>query len=520
MEILILDNDRWVLTGLSRLLSAIENITIVTFFSAHEAMEYSVQNKPCLIIADIEMPEMNGLEFCRNIRLHYNPHIIIISGFDKFQYAREAIEIGVSNYVLKPINQQEFLNLVRQELLAVKQELDAEWQADQDMRIGFFTNIYVGNELAQSVKEFMERYREMMEQESYTFAFAKIEESSADENETYETSSQNCERYKAFLSCMYDRCTEHILCSEICHGRVAFCSIGSYDGFIMWLKSLLIISKHYLCEVTVGVSMQENCTSRIKKQFQQAVDALQEGMFQKQNAIYFYDVSLGRSVSSDSASKFFMVHDYSDRLVEALSVSFNMDDALPLIDEIITKLNGLSYSKRHILQFFEELLFLSTLNFLSVADTQILANNISFPDHIFASCETLKEMKEVVIDYLRCFCVSMQEKIIRKVDSIQYITDKMLNQDCSSVSLETVANELQIHRNYLSIMFKEKVGVNFKDYVLNFKMRRAKQLLMNQNMKMSRIAEELGYMDVKNFSRAFKSYTGQTPSDYRNSLGK
>lgn len=256
MKILVLDNDKWVLEGLGKLIEMVDSsLERVVFTSSVDALEYAVKEKPMLIIADVEKPEMNGLEFCRRLRETYHPHMIIISGYDKFHYAQEAINIGVSSYVLKPIKQPEFVGLLKQELENIRRE------------------------------EFEQRILE-------------------------------------------------------------------------------------------------------------------------QSAI-FADIRMEK--------------------------------------EGIRPMAG-------------------------------------------------------------------------SADSVQYITDKMLAQDCGNVSLDTVANACNIHKNYLSILFKEKVGINFKDYVLQYKMRRAKQLLCSSNIKMSKIAEELGYMDMKNFSRAFKSYTGQAPSEYRNQI--
>ncbi len=256
MKVLILDNDKWVVEGLRKLVELVDSsLERVVFTSSVDALEYARKEKPMLVIADVEMPEMNGLEFCRRLCQHYHPHMIIISGYDKFHYAQEAISIGVSRYVLKPVKQPEFVELLKQELANIERE--------------------------------------------------KLEQ-------------------------------------------------------------------------------------RILKQ-------------------------------------------------SALFAELNLETA------------GI-------------------------------------------------------------------EPIVGSADSVQYITDKMLAQDCGNVSLDTVANACNIHRNYLSILFKEKVGVNFKDYVLQYKMRKAKQLLCSSNIKMGKIAEELGYMDVKNFSRAFKSYTGQAPSEYRSQI--
>lgn len=100
--------------------------------------------------------------------------------------------------------------------------------------------------------------------------------------------------------------------------------------------------------------------------------------------------------------------------------------------------------------------------------------------------------------------------IIRKIK--EYVTTNYKN-----ASLEEVARLVHMNANYLSFFFKQKTGQNFSDYLLKTKMEMAVRLLRDVSYKTYEISEMVGYSNAKNFARTFKSYYGQTPSEYRNS---
>jgi two-component system response regulator YesN len=87
-----------------------------------------------------------------------------------------------------------------------------------------------------------------------------------------------------------------------------------------------------------------------------------------------------------------------------------------------------------------------------------------------------------------------------------------------NVTLEQVAGHVHLHPNYFSEMFKRETGQNFANYVREAKMRRAQHLLSETPAKISEVARQVGYTDVKHFNRLFKQYTGMTPSEYRENI--
>lgn len=515
MTILVVDNDKWVLNGIEKLITMSGcNVEIELYSSSREALKYALNEKPMLIIADVEMPEIDGLELCEKLVQVYRPHIIIISGYDKFQYAQEAIRLGVSNYILKPINQKEFISLIKKELLTIEQERMKKNVLEQNICSGFLENIYIGKDDSLFVKDFIDLYGMEMRKKSYAFAYAAINDFSAVKkivclNETEDN------KYTAFLKYIEKNCPDNVISSELRHGSLAFCIIGDIVSFKGWMESLIEKAQEYCCQITVGISEGSKDTGCLLEQFRQAMEALQDKFYYGQNAVYSYKKVLTET-SKSNVQRFLLVHNWAERIIDTLLNSGSEEEMKKCISDLIDRLLELFYSREEIVLFFQELLLLTVHRLAHASDIQMNVREINMPDDIFDSCETLQEIKKTYVEYMWSLYVNVQGQMIHNADSIQYVTDKMLREECANVSLDAIADRCNLHRNYLSIIFKEKVGINFKEYVLKYKMKRAKYLLRTSNIKMSCIAEELGYMDVKNFSRAFKTYTGHSPSEYRN----
>ena len=150
-----------------------------------------------------------------------------------------------------------------------------------------------------------------------------------------------------------------------------------------------------------------------------------------------------------------------------------------------------------------------------------LTNEQVLPDNqnVYKEMEhrkSIEEKKEYIIQVFTAIALFASEKnhghqnhILDKIN--QYLEENYRNE----ISLDTVAEVVNLSTSYLSFIFKENSGLNFVDYVNQFRLKKAKELLENSSYNISQIAELSGYSSANSFSKVFKKYNGISPGQYR-----
>ncbi|MGI2295702.1 helix-turn-helix domain-containing protein [Paenibacillus sp. GXUN7292] len=130
-------------------------------------------------------------------------------------------------------------------------------------------------------------------------------------------------------------------------------------------------------------------------------------------------------------------------------------------------------------------------------------------------CHTANEIKQLLTSFVESVTNRLAEQEKNHDPTIRFVTNYLNDHLDADVSLDFLADKLNISSGYLSTYFKEKTGNNYMDYVNNLRIDRAKQLLQNQSLYVQTIAEKVGYGNVNSFIRMFKKFTGITPGEYR-----
>lgn len=136
-ELVLIDDKREVVEGLSRAIDwKAMQVRVHGFFSASEAMAYCMEHPPALVITDICMPVMSGMEFTKSLRaVHPEVRVVLLTGYDDFTYAREGIRLGVVEYLSKPVDLDEVQSLVAKEKACwEEQQAEREKQVAESAR--------------------------------------------------------------------------------------------------------------------------------------------------------------------------------------------------------------------------------------------------------------------------------------------------------------------------------------------------------------------------------------------------
>lgn len=189
-----------------------------------EALECVDRLKPDLVLLDVHMPSMDGLEFLKKISEgDCQVQVVIVSGFDEFEYAREAMKYGARNYILKPVNENELLGVIRK----TKQEIAEKQKVKEKLLIDLVSGKIDSTETLNALKHSRPRYGRLV-----TNTMELIDKNYTDVNLSLESIAASLFVHPVYLSSTFKRETQQTLTEYIigCRMKKAMELIGSAHG--------------------------------------------------------------------------------------------------------------------------------------------------------------------------------------------------------------------------------------------------------------------------------------------------
>ncbi len=484
-----------------------------------DALELIEELRPDVVITDIRMPFIDGIELARIIKRDYpTTKIAFISGYDEFDYARKAIELNVVSYLMKPISSSD----IDAFLLRLKTTLDQEQQALRDT-----TNFQ--HKYNESIPLILDSYLStfVLKSECSNQDIAKIESLGFDLSSgqfitgivsTFSHNAPNHDDVSLFIRNMIDRVFQtykYVFHFPIRNG-VSFIVIDEHfqksreiDNRLFELKNY--VDEYYHIDLRIGISkVHQNFTS-VPVSYRQAEISLEHSKFYNLgDMIYFDEVEL-------IETKHVIIDDNLISDFEYAVKFWNEEEVNQILKRIKTQ--TMNDSKDYVMNY--NYLVVSFMNSLmKIADStnvdigtvesDLLQTLLSFTDFDELLDYIKKIAKEIKIRNVEVQ-VNRAEEYVNKAKN--YLNKHYSN---PNVSLELVADHLNISVSYLSMLFKKIEQITFNKYLIKVRMEKAKEELRFTNEKVINIAAKCGYNEVYYFSHSFKRYTGLSPKEYRN----
>lgn len=488
-----------------------------------EALEMAEECAPDVVLTDIKMPYMDGLSMSRRLKEQYpNIKIIIFSGFDEFEYAKEAIDIEVEQYLLKPVNAAELERVFSR----IQKELDRERDEQQNidklnqyyleslplLQESFYTSLIEGRMQPEEIERYKESYQIRLEAPFYVVTVLHISRSQLPDGLSpflmavsvkKLAEEQLKERYGSKIL-MY--LGEVVVISQLPDAA----EITSYTD----MMNTFCIHARKICEakVTAGIGQVCGRLSDMHASYQGAENAVSyRAIYGNTRAIHISEIDPGGSPELS----------FEQDAIQNLLREIRMGDRDTLarqIDVCRRWLTGPGSSIQKYRVFILEL----------AAELFRFGNNNQIPvERIFGSAEELiesgfqAESPEEFWDWLLLACERAQEYIRQeRANTTKSFVTKAIHYVQSSygdknISIETVCRTLGVSSAYFSTVFKKETGKTFIGYLTDLRMEQAVELLLTTDDKTYMIAEKVGYSDPNYFSYAFKKQYGVSPSKYR-----
>ena len=505
--------------------------------NGHDALELIDELSPHVVVTDIRMPYIDGLELARIIKQqHPSVRVAFITGYDEFDYAREAITLGVKSYLTKPLTGADiagFLANLKDELdqefrrNADREELEAKYSASLPLIIDscfswFLSSAAGGGREVQS----LQNHGIDLCGKSGFLALIRVEESAGPgegraaeggPEKNAEESSDVFLREKKTL--MLRTVLGKILTRRQCEFHqflrnenlvVLLLNIGGPDLDEALLEIVQTAEIYHETGITIGVSTPFEGFAGVRKAYMEARGALNDSMFLNIGPIC-------RCARREKPRQPSMVMSESETRAMEYAVRFGSDRQFEeAVDAEIRRIEesagSVSSYRLYMINLANIVIGFSAV--LGVELTELHGGDILDTAARFSSPGPMLEWFRSVIGMLRranrqnrlSGAARMLESAVAYIKS--HYTDPELN-------MERTCENVGISVSYLSLLFKKNTGRSFVKYLTEIRLEKARELLKYSGERIITIAEKCGYNDVYYFSHSFKKYTGVSPKTYR-----
>lgn len=481
LKVAIADDEEFVLKSLkNKILMADKTVTITGCArNGREAMQILENSRPDIFFVDINMPQMDGLTFIRRMKKQYrelNTKFVIVSGYDDFQYLKEAVRLGVCDYLRKPVMQDELKSLMETLFLQILEEHKERKSVLKSSYV--FWGDYQETFTRKTEGTFLLIYGAsvitVLEQVNIKSSLIKagiIKEEAIDllkvvvfpmvqdvvglffENRYIER--RIVEKISEVLSFKIPvRWLFHHVNMENRDAALAALEKRLNERFVDHNARVIDCNNTELKDKFTNTDLETTVMYGTVKEANAAVQQTLKQLFQNRESI---------GMLSDAY-----------RNIMLLLVNLLLKNGLPVMESL-----------------HSELLLFSTAKY---------SNQTDFLNQVQDYIEIVKN---------QIGGVRQKNDLVGNVS--QYLEDHF-REDPSLIDL---AEEFFVSPTYLSKRFKEKTGGNISQYIEKLKMEHAKTMLIVSEVPVTEIALEVGYMDSNYFSRVFKKATGMTPRDFR-----
>lgn len=488
--------------------------------------EASLSFKPDIVITDISMPQMNGIDMSEKIRKAFpDTEFIFMSCFDEFDYALGAIRIGVAAYLLKPIEIDELTEKIKQVIEKIKERKNAA--------------------------ETLLSYREKAENSR----IALIERFLSQCVFTSPKDIQNFNKQAAFLDIPLNSLWRMVLFQSdfedddenigdsfatqlIVRDLIEHSPLNELSGYCInydtYITVLFLPESAQSCEnifkecenfqkaclenykktITICIASQAHTPNELYNAFKKLRYITQRNHFCKSGSLILSENFEGDTLDFENITESDLSSRITELLAQGTAEDINSFIELNFSPEKISNEASVKALSFYIINTINIYLLERNESFANIFDNELsIWEKLINYKNVFNIKQWLKNLLNAVKIYLD------EQTSQTETDFVQKIKQNIDKNYASLFSLEQIVETLYVTPSYANKLFHEKTGGTIYDYLQERRIAEAKNLLKNTHLKHYEIAERIGYQSNTYFTTAFKKSTGMSPKEYRRTLG-
>lgn len=513
MKVLIVDDEVIIRTGLSTVIKWEDNgfSVLEPAASAEEALVRIPDERPEIIFTDIRMTGKSGLDMASEVRKKYpDTEVIVISGFDDFIYAQQALREGVTDYLLKTSSPDEIISAALLAKKRIEQRRQTDKQGQEKEKVlnrSFLRRLLAAatppDEVAAA--ELWNRYPQLrLTPGEHVLQVWMITILEVDGQRDFGAADKLHSELGEMLA-------EHLPGEWLHWNHSLLFLVRETAGREDWKRvesELRRAEEHLDCRTFAACGNSAKAAAELKDALNTAVQASSYVWLLDEKRIVRYE-----DVKDRKGLRIVCTLEEESNLASLLKAG-DRNGLHNGITEILNRIKQDGQATPSSVQTYLQSFLVAGYRWLERA-----AVSIGYPNPLPYSEDS--ERGELATNPEQVL-LSQFEAIMQQYSSmfsgtssvqraISYI-DEHLDQ---SLSLSQVAKHVHMNPNYFSEMFKRETGQNYIEFVTQAKMRRAMKMLSETPAKISEVANRIGYEDIKYFNRLFKKFTGVTPSEFR-----
>lgn len=491
--------------------------------NSEDAVKLIAETSPQLLVTDIRMPGNNGIYLMQQAKdMMPDMDIIVISGYDEFEYAKKAMDYGAYSYLLKPVDRTELTDvllklrnkinsneqnrIVQQEKLEQHQE-ERRHQLLRDIMQGAITK-------KENLKDININYCTGFCEGKYTVLMCKL----IARNDEALNAAKQAELEQKLYSIIEERlmpiCAE-VIKAKTASGMLVLLNYGKKQRNVSDKINEVhkVFARQYLLSgdyrLIIGKSTEKKGFNEISDAFNEASFAILQRIYSENAAVIAYSSEYGKRSSRKIISA------GEERRLRSYIELCDVDDTKLILQELLMPherlnpvdvfctanlvVNILFQTWRPQSELIEE---------IGVRREQVesrIDNALSINEIISVFTEVIEKVKQLIFNMQKSQPERIADKVKRYIH--QHYNEKL--------TLETICGSIYLSPPYVCAAFKQAEGMTVLEYITDYRMAIAKELLLDNQYQVSDVMMMVGYSDPKYFVKVFKKKTGITPSEYR-----
>nr|WP_276563057.1 response regulator [Paenibacillus anseongense] len=495
-----------------------------------EALELSSLHGPDLVMSDIRMPLMDGITFVQKLReINEACKVLMVTGYQDFEYARSLMRVGVSDYMLKPINYEELENCIRKlaneirENKAIKQQEQQKWGKMKNLAYEKILQDVLMNYTEISTHTLLPIDNMDLETMTYSFMMIDVDDYSQkslpwseQERKLWNFAVRNVMQdslanFKAEFSVLQMREGEWCL-------LIQWDTRGGEDNGVQAEESQMQSNLHEVAlklqkdvreSVKLGISVGFYPSAVGLRLLSDTYRKLQRFMqlnLNKQESVLLYRES--KEQADANSSLWYLVEEIVTGLKQLNRIK--TEDSLNRLKLLLEGLPNSSFARAYQMLHFLILHVLRELREMNSLDAQE-------EEQVWRQLDTSESIQHLLQVMVQLAAIGLEGTNKKKNSELlmtaakEYIRTHYSN----DFGIEDIASSLGISSSYFSLLFKQQFGETFVEYVTKHRMELAKSMLLHSDKSITDIGRSVGYTERRYFTKVFQKFTGEIPSEYR-----